>query len=733
MAVVSVHALVERTSFTSGEIDPLLRARQDLKKYQAGLKRASNVMPMVEGGVTRRPGTHYVWTLRSEAEKGLLLPFEYSRLDSYMLVFNGGYMRVMRNGETVAVSGSPYELAVPFAEADLPNVRYAQVGNVLFTAWGKKPKVITRLDHANWSVADYAYTRGPLREPNTDAAKTIYASAQTGTVTLTASAAVFEAGHVGSIWRLDEKDLSAVPAFKGNETGLSAGNLRRNRGNIYSVVSGTTAGPNAPTQTEGDYASGQGDVVWRYDTGPAGYVRITAVASGVSATAEVVEKLPLGCVGASNATKHWWEGEWSDVRGWPTQVLFYENRLVWARGNKIWFTGLGDFYDFALSAEDDSAIALALGSSDGRLVDVSWMLHSGVIVVGTDGSEWTVRGKETFATITLANVRAVPNGSEGSAPHRPLGIDGGVVFIGRSARRLHYGRFDPVNEAVKVDELTLFARRILAGAVGLAYQRDPNRIVWVRQSDGTLASLTFRPDQEVAGWARHSFINGSVEDIAVIPSPDATYSQLWLIVRRTINGATRRYIEVLKPFFEAADADAPTAAGAWFVDCGLEYSGAPATAISGLSHLAGQEVAILADGIEHKKLTVSAGGEITLDRKASSVIVGLPIAYTARLLPVDLALRSGPSRGRKKRAAHVAIEMFESAGGFVTASGGVPEPLLKTGGQALSTPQPLRGGLYWVQTAGAPGDELEIEIGDDSVYPFTLLGMSPLVEVLEGV
>jgi hypothetical protein len=731
-ALMATAALVERTAFTAGEVDPLLQARQDIAKYQTGLKRLRNMIPMVEGGVTRRPGTRYVGTLKVQSAEGLLMPFEYARTDSYMLIFNAAVMRVMRNGGVVESSpGTPYEMATPFATADLPNIRYAQVGNQIFVAWGKKPRVIARSDHASWSVSDYAFTRGPLKEPNVTAT-TIYASGQTGTVTLTASASIFQAGHVGSIWRLDEKDLSAVQAWVGGETSLSAGNLRRNRGNIYSVVSGTEAGPNAPVHTEGDYASGQGKAVWRFETASAGYVRITGYTNATTVTAEVIDKLPLGCVGSGNATTRWWEGEWSDVNGWPTQVLFFENRLVWARGNKVWFTQLGDFYDFALTDADDSGIALALGSSDGRLVDVSWMLHSGVIVVGTDSSEWTLRGKEVFATITLANARSTPSGSEGSSPHRPLGVDGGVIFIGRSKKRLHFARFDAVNERVDVQELTLFARRMLAGgALGLAYQRDPNRLIWVRQANGELASLTFRPDQEVTAWAKHPMANGFVEDIAVIPSPDAATSEVWMIVRRTVNGGTVRYVEALQPFFEAANPDAPTATGAWFVDCGLAYAGAAATTISGLSHLAGQEVAILADGIEHRKLTVSGGGQITLDRAASSVIVGLPIVWRARLLPVDAALRGGPSRGGKKKTKQIAIERFESAGGFVSANDGFAEPLLLTGAAALSTPQPLSTGLVWANCECGDAETLEIEINGDTVYPTTLLGVSPRVTFAE--
>ncbi len=110
-------------------------------------------------------------------------------------------MRVMRNGGTVETSpGVPYELAVPYVEADLSNLRWAQVGNAIYVACkGKAPREIRRLGHTNWTIATFANLRGPVAEQNLDKTKTIYASAQTGSVTLTASASIFQAGHVGSI------------------------------------------------------------------------------------------------------------------------------------------------------------------------------------------------------------------------------------------------------------------------------------------------------------------------------------------------------------------------------------------------------------------------------------------------------------------------------------------------------------------------------------------------------
>ena len=736
-----VAAQLEKTTFSAGEVDPALHARQDLARNQTGLAACENFVVMVEGGVTRRPGTKFVVPLKDEAQRGLQVPFEFSIDDSYMLVINDQVMRVLRNGGVVEASpGVPYELATAvFTEAVLDKIRTAQSGDVIFVAWGGPPKRITRRNHADWLLDDYVNLRGPVEPQNTDTTKTIQASAQTGSVTLTASSPIFDVKHVGSIWRLDEANVSNVARWVGNETGLAGGNLRRNAGIVYSVASGTDAGPNPPQHTEGTVLSGNGKVAWAYEHSGYGFVTITAVASGTSATATVIGKLPSDVVSA--ATYRWYEAAWSDLKGWPDQVLLDDNALFWARGNKAWRSKANDFYDFEVTAEDDSAIAAALSAPNGQLVDIQWLLNAGVILLGTRSGEWTMRaGADPFQPLTLANVRALPGTTEGSAPHRPQAVDGGAVFIGRSKKRLHFAKFERIAEEIAVDELTLYARNILKGAaIDLAYQRDPNRVIWIVQATGELVAISFRPDQEVLGWSRHPLRNGAVEDVAVITSADGQASELWLIVRRVIDGQTRRYVEVMQPYFEPLDRDAPTAAGAWFVDSGLRYQGAPVSAVTNLDHLEGQEVAIFADGIEHKNLTVEGGG-LTLDRAASDIVVGLPIRSYVKTLKFEATVEGGSTKGTAKNADNVWVERLYSAGGELIVNGGdlsddmreqYTEQLLLTGQEAPPSVRPLVSGGIAVRTLAEPGDKLEVELICAGVYPFTLTGLSPHAQFME--
>lgn len=740
---MSVTTTIEKNTFAAGELDKALHARTDLAKFQTGVAACENMVVMVEGGLTRRSGTRFVVPLKNEAEIGQLVPFEYSVDDVYMLIVNASTMRVMRNGGVVeTVPGVPYELTVPFTAADLPTLRWTESGNVLFVAWGRvstdaisrRPKVITRNGHTAWTIADYVPEKGPVETQNLDVAKTITASAAIGTVTLTASAAIFQAGHVGSIWRLDEGNLAVVPGWLGNEAGLAFGNLRRNAGKVYSVAAGENAGPTAPTHDEGVVSAGQNKVTWQFVHDGSGYVQLTSVgADGTTAVANVLSQLPESCI-SPYTTYRWFEAAWSDVRGWPSNVQLQDNRLAWTRDDRLWLTKVADYYGFELSTDDDSAVATRLTSPDGKLVEIEWLLNSGVVVIGARNNEWMVRGTDPFSPITVTSIRAVPDGSEGSAPHRPQLVDGGAVFIGRSRKRLHYAEFDRIAEKISVDELTLFARHILKGnAIDLGYARDPHRIVWIGQATGELVGITFRPDQQVIGWHRHPMTNGVVENFGVLPSADAAVSDTWMIVRRQIDGQTRRYVEVLQPFFEPIDPDAPDATGAWFVDSGIAYSGPPVTRVTGADHLVAQEVAILADGREHKRATVDAAGGVDLDQPFSSLVLGLPIRWRVKSLRFDANLPGGsPSRGTMKQADSVYVERLYSAGGEVSVNGGPAEPLLLTGAATLGRPQPLATGGQWATTLSNAEEYLEVEISGDTVYPFTLTGLSPHVQFTEG-
>jgi hypothetical protein len=724
--------LAESVVFSAGEISPRLRNRRDLSKRQAGVAKLENMVVLVEGGVDRRPGTKFVFPLKNEGELAATIRFLFSTTDSYLLVFNGGAIRFVKNGGYVQSGAAPYEVAMPYLAADLRALRATQSGNeVYLTCAGYAPQVLRRNGPVDWVLVAYAGENGPVDTQNVDTTRTITVSAFTGAaITVTAAGGnLFDPDDVGTIWRIDEKDLSSVPLWAASEAALVAGNQRRYNGNVYEVVSGADSGVNPPTVDSGDFNAGQGKVVWRFLHSGYGLIRITAVGSSTSATADVVSRLPNSVV-SPLTTYRWWPPSWSEARGWPDKTTIFQDRLWFFRGDQLWATETDLFYRFLINFQDDGAIASRLRSDAGSLVVAEWAVASGVLVLGMRDGEWLLRATAAAGQVTATDIKPIPgDGTEGSTAHIPAKVDGGVVFIGRDKKRLHFVEFNFQTERLDPQEITLAARHILSGlAIGLTFQRDPNRILWVPTESGELVAFTFMPVESVLGAHRHPMTNGFVENAETIFSADGSQSDTYFVVRRTINGQTRRYIEQLTSFFTPQDLDAPTAEGAWFVDCGLRYTGPATMFVTGLDHLEGQEVAVHADGNGHARKIV-AGGRIDLDRAAADVVVGLPIAYRVRSLPFELSTSKGPSKGMSKRATHAVVDVVQGSGGMLASNDGPPTDLVETGGESYAAPRPLFTGPIRTTQFSPAGDEAILEVFGADTMPLTIVGLAPDLDV----
>ncbi|MBN8532456.1 MAG: hypothetical protein J0L51_00065 [Rhizobiales bacterium] len=737
----------EQLSLSAGEISPELHARRDLARHAAAARRIENGIVLAEGVVTKAPGTRFVAEARESLAAGMMIGVEgRDGSDSVAAVLLGDFVRFYKDtGVIVQSAGSttPYELALPTAYrgTDLSVLRWAQSNDVLFLCGVGRPQTLSRFSDTDWRFADYDNLRGPVRKINTTAT-TILASDVTGTVNLTASADLFVEGHIGSLWRLDDADLSAVPAWIALES-VSAGARRRNRGLVYEALNGASTGPNAPTHTEGDVSSGNAQVTWRYIDNGKGYVRITAVTGPRNAVAVVTQRLPA-TVATGSGTTRWHEAAWSNAPdvGWPDRVMIFDQKICWCRGDEIWITRAGDFYDFDVDDTDLSAIPLRVtpqgGGSGTSRIKIEWVLGAGILVIGGSTGEYVMRGAGAADAITITNVKVLPDNSNGSSAHRPAIAERGAIFIGKDKRRIYYAAFDRLAETVDADDITLFARHILKGdAVDLAYQRDPNRLLFVRLANGQLRVLTFNPKQEVIGWARRLFSGDFVESMAVIPGPKSSM-QLWLLVRREIGGLTRRYVEVMQPFFEAGQDDerAQDATGAWFVDAGLSTTFPAPVSTLKVPHLAGRSVRIFADGGDRGLATADAEGNIGLDRTAREVLVGLPLTLRILPLPFEARLQTGPTGGKLKAATHASIDLTASAGGKVRIGAddnpGLFEPLHPTGSGRIGQPVALQHGSIRVPVESGSGRELLAEIVHEEALPFTFAGIAPALDIEGG-
>ncbi len=736
-------AKVDRVTFAGGELGVQLVGRSDLAKYQIAVEKMENFIVMKGGGATRAPGTRFVLELKDEAQQGALIPFRRTSSDYYMLVINAGVVRFLRTGGYLQnPDTTPYELSVPWVEADLPNLRAAQAGNTVYVASGAgDPQVITRIDTLNWTCTPYLPDTGPVDTQNENLSITVQANAVTGAVTLTGSGSPFTADMAGGVMRLDDRDLSLTPEWSSIETAIALNSQRRWNGNVYqALVSAADAGPNAPVHTSGSVSAGSGKQTWLFLHPGYGTVRITSVANANSASGNVLLQLPATVV--SGATYRWYPPAWTDGLGYPDMVAYSYPRLGWYRGNEFWLTGDDDAENFDLALADDTdAIAGRLIAPDGGLVEVKWALpSSGILVLGTSDIEWVLRGPGPFDPLTPKTIRPFAMGSDGSAPQIAVAVDGGVMFLGRTQKRLHYTKVDPSSQAQQLDsqELSVSAEHIFApGMVGGCWQRDPFRVFWMWFLDGTIASLTFMPEQQIAAFCRHPRTNAFVERMACIPSVSSGSDEVYLIVRRTINGVTRRYSEQLADYFNPADVNAPTADGAWFVDCGLNLTQAGLTQITRLNHLEGQEVAVFADGAMQARKTVVVG-TIQLDRVSTNVTVGIPLRGYIRDLPRNFNTQAGPTTGDQKTIHEALVQALYTGGGRIRVydaeedNPDLWEPLVETGTQNYSGLPALFTGKKKLTVEGALAHEAQLEFECDDALPSTVLALSPKLDVTES-
>ncbi len=653
------------SSFNAGELSPRMAGRVGTEVYAAGCHVMENFIPDIAGPAVKRGGTQYVAAVKDSAKRAWFVRFQLSAAESYMLEFGDGYIRFFYDRAPVLSGGSPYEIVSPYSAADLVNadgafaIDYVQSGDIIYLVHRDfKPRKLSRFAVTNWTLTEYEPNGGPFQDTNITAT-TVYASAATGAVTLTASASIFTADMVGTLFYVEQKTISDVLQWEAGKS-ITAGDRRRSGGRNYEAVNTATTGTVTPTHTEGAVYDGDTGVQWTFLEAGYGWCEITAYTSGTQVTATVLSRLPAGCVGGGNASTKWALGAWSATEGWPDSITFYLDRLVFARDQWVWMSVAGDYEN--MQARDagrqltDSAIALPIPSRRGNTIFWLETLESG-LVVGTGADEWLVSPASRNEPLGPLNVSALPLGAIGSRNVPPVRLFDSIIFAQRSGRRLRGIRYIQ-GEGAGYADLNAYADHITSGFVSLAYVAEPHSLIFGVGTDGDLAALAYYPEQNVLGWARMPMTGAVVECVQSVPAPDGRSDDLWLIVRRTINGATVRYVEVLRqPLADDAEQE-----DAFYVDSGVTYDGAPTTTITGLTHLEGQTVAVLTDGATHPTRTVSAGS-ITLQRQASVAHVGLP--YTATIAGMDLeaGAGNGTAQGKVKRIYRIAVRLLRTLGG----------------------------------------------------------------------
>lgn len=732
---MSVVATAQR-SFAAGEISPLLYRREDYLRHQTGLRTCRGFVPLRQGGFTRLPGTWYRGRTRGD-DTARLVPFRFSAADACVLEFTPLTMRVWRYGSLVEASpGVPYELTTPFDATDIAAMNWVQSADVIYIATGTRPvQVLSRFALDNWTIADLSLDTGPFRVQNLDTALTIQASAATGSVTLTASASLFEAGHVGALFRLVPTDY-ATPLWTSN-TAVSVGQKMRNDGKTYELTVGTDTKEVAPQHEEGvQRVSLTPDIRWKYLDDGIGIVRITAVASATSATATVLRRLPEDVV--SGATYRWSEGAWGQIHGWPSTIAIDDQRLIAAASpaepRTIWFSAIGDYGDFAPSSEADGAFAYALDGTGTIRHLISG--RTGLHVLGA-GEEHSAVTTDQSVGIGPTTARFVTDSQIGASAARPIAPNGAPIFIAADKGRIFEIVYDLQADANIGRELSLPAEHLGAeGFEEVAWQSQPLRMAWLRRGNGELAVMVHDPSEDVLGWGRHGLAGGVVESLCVTPDATGTADVVTMVVARTIDGAPVRMIEELSQVYGVLSGAQPIAtANHAFAATG--FSPSIATATYSVPQLAGETVYAWTDEGQFGPLSVAGDGSVTLPAEVGSAIIGLfDGSAEAETLPARSAARDGDTLGRQQRIeGAVGIGVHRTAAGYA-------ETIARSLGQAPASiasqrlidravAAALTDGFTGIARLPLPssfGTEVSLRFTPDGLAPMTITAVVPPVD-----
>lgn len=717
---MAIHDL--RNNFTGGEISLLLDARIDLQKYTTSCRRLENMRVMPYGGVTFRSGSLYISEAKSSSSsvKSRLIPFIYSTSVTYVIELGNLVMRFFRDGARIETApGVAYEIASPFTTAELFEVQFKQINDVMYLVHpSHTQRKIARVTDTSWTTADVVFNYPALLDENTTTV-TLSCSNTTGSGrTLTASSATFAAGHVGAYFELKhlraagkvELDIDgSVPTTNTQSSNLKVKgdwtlvtterwygvlNLQRSTdaGSTWQTFRTFTARADRNVSVSGFQAD---DVLFRLDytvtddpygaaawagTAPTTFVKaraalevaetyipglvlVTAFTNSTTATCSVINTLE-----ATTATKYWSEGAWSTYQGFPRTVGLFEQRLFFAgttrKPNTIWGSVTGDFENYQFGETDDAAVAYQLAAAQQN--PIQWIETLLTLIAGTSGGEHVVSSGNGEEPLTPSNVAVRDPAAYGSEFFQAVKVENAIIFLQRQGRRIRELRDVnnlPNNLSGGAIDLCLLAEHLTTvGIRQLAYARLPDPTLYAVLGNGQMAVMTYDRDQNVNGWARF-FTDGSYESVAALPG--ATSDTVYVTVKRTINGVTKRYVEVF-----TAETITPFS---WVhMDSAKTFTG-PLTTVTGLDHLEGKTVAVVAGGDGHvvgdpyssdaaKIITVS-GGSITLPSEELFIRVGLP--YRGRIVPtrIDANLSTGTSQGRKRRISELCIRFFETIGG----------------------------------------------------------------------
>lgn len=675
--------------FAGGEIAPSMYGRNDDIKYQNGLAKCENFIVLPQGPIQNRPGFEFVDECGNEAKAVRLLPFVYN-LDQTMVIELGDkYARFHTLGATlVNDDGTPYQIATPWAAEDLFDLNYTQSGDIMTIVHENyAPREIRRYGARDWRVVKITFN-STLSAPESVSA-------------VRASAAAEDPNSEKYQFKYRVSCLNADKSEESPASGIATVTA-----NLYAY--GTTVRVScSPVQGASFYR------FYKNVGGLYGYI-------GDSEETEIIDDQ---ITPKTDITVRRYDTPFANGNN-PRAVGYFEQRRVFA-GLKndpqrvlMTCTGTESQLTYSLPLRDDDRVSQRLAT--GQFNGIRHIVSLSQLIILTTGQEIRVSPLNTDA-ITPTSFGSRLQGSTGASRVTPLAVGNAVIYAGARGGHIYelgyqYSAGGYISTDLCLRSPHLFEFKNIEDS---ALMKSPQQIMWFVSSDGLLLGCTYIPAEEVCAWHRHS-TDGKFESITAVSEGDEDY--LYAVVRREINGQTRRFIERMSSQ-QLTDLE-----HAFFVDSGATLEQEQAfTEVSGLTWLEGKTVSILADGAVCPQQVVK-NGKVYLDHAAHIVHIGLPYASDAQTLPIFLET---PSRGMGmvKNVSKAALLVYQSSGVMAGPSfDELVEHKQRTTEQPGSPPQLLTGEIT-LQLYPAWTDSGQVCIRQADPLPLTIQSLSFTISV----
>jgi len=688
-----------------------------------------------------------------------LIPFEFNNQQTYILEFGNLYVRIRKHNES-----SYIQIDSPYTDEDIENIDYIQKGDVLFMVDGNhSPKQLERLSDISWQIVDYVYTGGPFKEADEDIKG--YFDYNDSKYLVHSSGYSFTPADIGKMFNI-ETYFKAQTIYKGTvgttswtssaivvgsswsfvTTGTWAGTIKilisddNSSWKEYKVMSSTI------NDSKGSYnANITGDfdgikfVKIQTDLTQDDHCQLTFQSIGFyeniafkvidyisSSSAQIkVEDFDDSIVKSANNYAVSANAEPLQASSWedgayPKHITFYQDRLVFANSRNypftIWASETSNYYSFKIHSElvdSDSIQTNVVGDGLNEITAIVSLMsliaftENGVFRTGID--VWNATGD--FALTRQSR--------GGSSSVRPITIDNSCIYVKPTKDAIKDFYYQYQIDAYAGDQLDILARNLFENKKikQLAFQ-EQDKTIWVLFEDGSMAYCCYMKEQEVLGWNKFE-TSGKVVSIATIMSN--FNDTLYLAVERE-NGIC---IERLDKRFNSKEVKDQI-----FLDSSIvhEESGAYFNTITGLNHLNGQSVDILADGFVIKNVLVE-NGTVTLNSYVTKAIIGLPYETRVETLDINYQGNGNATFGDKRRAVSAVVQFIDSCDCKMGTSNGPLDEVIFRTNEPLGTPTPLKTEKKDINLTSSHNEEEHIVIVQDKPLPFTVCAINQKVSM----